>query len=72
LPTFFKNKKRLENKKTFKNVKTRDQNKKRKTFFYIYGSNTPSLLTDHTLPVALNFKQISLLTLPANYTQQGL
>jgi len=34
----FKNKKRLENKKTLKNVKKREQNKKNvKKRFYIYG-----------------------------------
>jgi len=37
LPTFLKNKKRLGNKKTLKNVKKRDQNKKRKNVFYISG-----------------------------------
>jgi len=33
----------LKNKKTLKNVKKRDQNEKRKkTFFYIYDGSTPS------------------------------
>ena len=37
LPTFFKNKKRWQNKKTLKRKK-RDQNKKHKNVFYIYGN----------------------------------
>jgi len=34
LQTFFKDKKRLENKKTLKTLKKRDQNKKRKKTFF--------------------------------------
>jgi len=42
LPAFFKNKKRLENKKTLINVKS-DQNKKRKKRFYVYAENDTAL-----------------------------
>ena len=49
LPTFFKNKKLLENKKTFKNVKTRDQNKKNvKRFLHLWLKHTVATDWQHT------------------------